>query len=285
MSRRKSRAVGLMVLAAVCLLGFIYFSMDRTMPLPAQTPRASKSPLPHPPYVFEQPPSVAPTARIGLILDDFGASRFNVERCLALPDGVAIAVIPHLPKSSAVARAAYDRGFEVFLHQPMEPRDFPKENPGRYGIYLWQTSEEMSHILLENMKSLGVPPAGVNNHMGSRATETEETMRSFFGIFPRHLIFLDSRTSSQSVAYRLAGAAGIRALKNNVFLDAVRDTSAIEKAFDQLLRQARSGGSAIGLGHADCSETILLLERRLPRLSEEGVRLVRLSAIAADKRL
>lgn len=226
--------------------------------------------------------SAAPVAaRIGLILDDFGINRINVDRCLALPNEIAIAVIPRLPQSEWVAREAHARGFDVFLHQPMEPHTYPKDNPGKYGIYRWQSPEEVEAILTGNISSLRVPISGVNNHMGSRATEEVPLMDAFFRAFPRNLIFLDSRTSSHSVAYEAARTHGVPALRNGVFLDAVMDRDQIERSFDQLVRQARSRGSAIGLGHVQSRLTLDVLEERLPRLAEWGVRLVRLGDLVA----
>ena len=210
------------------------------------------------------------------MVDDFGATWRLVDRFLALPPEIGIAVIPHLHESARVAREARARGFDVLLHQPMEPKEFPKENPGKYGIYLWQGREEVAAILNENIKSLGVPIAGVNNHMGSRATSHRPLMEAFFEAFPRGLVFLDSRTSSESVAYDVACAHGIPALKNNIFLDASPDPAEIERAFDQLLRQAQKRGAAVAIGHVHSTATLELLESRLPRLAAEGVRLVRL---------
>lgn len=219
-------------------------------------------------------------ARIGIILDDFGVNRHNVERCLGLPPEVAFAVIPHLPQSARIARAAHERGFDVFLHQPMEPHTFPRDNPGKYGIYLWQSTEEIVAILHANILSLGVSVAGVNNHMGSRATEDTRVMGDFFDAFPHSMIFLDSRTSEKSVAYDEAKTRGIVAIKNNVFLDHRPDTESVRREFDVLVNMARSRGFAVAIGHAAQDVTITVLEERLPALSDAGVRLVRLTDLA-----
>lgn len=263
--------------AVTCLLAVVFFS------LPSPPPIVPSVPTPAPPAPARVPasekthPVPAPAAaRIGLILDDFGAGWGNVERCLSLHRAVAIAVIPHLPASARVAREAHARGFDVFLHQPMEPHDFPKENPGKYGIYLWQSPEEVAAILRENISSLGVPVGGVNNHMGSRATEHAPLLNAFFDAFPRHTIFLDSRTSTESIAFDVARSRGITALRNNVFLDAAPDRPSIERSFDQLIRIAQKRGFAVAIGHVQIAETIAVLEDRLPRLSDSSVRLVRM---------
>ncbi len=280
---RPPRPAVVVLLAVCCLLALVYFllpSTSRHIIQPSTTP--AKSVVPSTPVhpTSASRPTPASAAAITIVLDDFGASWVDVDRCLALPNAVVIAVIPHLRDSVKVAREASARGFDVILHQPMEPHTFPKEDPGKYGVYTGQSAEEVSAILGENLSSLGIAPVGVNNHMGSKATESEETMRIFFDAFPRDLIFLDSRTSEKSVAYDVARSLGIRALKNNVFLDNVHDSEGIGKNFDMLIRMARSRGHALAIGHVYSSTLLDVLEARLPPLSESGVRLARLSEIA-----
>lgn len=284
------RSFGWILAAVTFVLAAIFFALFFRPQAAEHLRKVSPPPspvVPSPPPVFEPDlPEISRgssgAVRISLILDDFGSSWRNVDSCLALPNLIAIAVIPHLRDSARVAEAAKSRGFDVFLHQPMEPHNFPKENPGKYGIYLWQTKEEVAEILRGNLSSLGVTLTGVNNHTGSRATEERRLMEFFFDAFPRQLIFLDSRTSSNSVAYDVARSRGIRALKNNVFIDASFDRPSIEKSFDQLLRQARRDGSAIGIGHVQSHETIKMLEERLPALSVSGVSLVRLGELVPE---
>ncbi|MBI4179407.1 divergent polysaccharide deacetylase family protein [bacterium] len=275
----RSALVG--VTLATVLIGVLYYFFTVTPPVSRLSP-ARLPPLSHlsPEPEFEPPlPRLATDSpSIGIIIDDFGASRLFLDRWFALPNEIAVAVIPHLPSSRQVAREAYDRGFDVFLHQPMEPHGFPDENPGTYAVYIWQSDEEIAELIQNNIASLSVPVTGVNNHMGSRATEDRRAMAAFFDAFPRNLLFLDSRTTQNSVAYDIARAKGVRAMQNNVFLDAVPDSPAAAlKSFNLLLHIAKRRGFAVGLGHAYYAATLECLEAHLPHMADSGMHLTRLN--------
>lgn len=262
------RAVWIVMLIALAALGGAFFWIGGM---------ADPAAAPHPQAAQPRRALVLPAPRVGIIIDDFGENLNNVEGYLSLPTEVAFAVIPGLPRSQTVARMAYDKGFEVFLHQPMEPESFPADNPGPRGIYLKQSDEEIVQLLLENIMSLGVPLTGVNNHMGSRATEDKRVMNAVFSKFPETLIFLDSRTSQKSVAYSVSVQHGIRSLRNNIFLDADPSAESVQQAFDRTVAMAKRNGMAVGLGHVHYSTTLDALKRGLGTLEERGVTLMRLS--------
>ena len=87
----------------------------------------------------------------------------------------------------------------------------------------------------------------------------------------KRLLFLDSRTTPHSIAYELAQSLGVPSLRRDVFIDEVDDRAAIEAALWNLAAQASRTGRAIGIGH-DRINTLLALERVLPRLEQRGFR-------------
>src|SRR5690606_31671632 len=91
---------------------------------------------------------------------------------------------------------------------------------------------------------------GVNNHMGSRLTADAAAMRVVMDEIARHgLAFVDSRTTSRTVAEAVALERGIPAAGRDVFLDNDRDEAAITRQLDLALRIARKAGTAIAIGH------------------------------------
>jgi hypothetical protein len=99
---------------------------------------------------------------------------------------------------------------------------------------------------------LSVPGAvGVNNHEGSSLTENKEAMKFLMAeLKARDLLFLDSFTSSKSVAYATAKEFGLKAAKRDVFLDNESDNPAyIRNQLEELAELSKKHGSAIGIGH------------------------------------
>jgi polysaccharide deacetylase 2 family uncharacterized protein YibQ len=89
----------------------------------------------------------------------------------------------------------------------------------------------------------------------------------------RNLYFVDSLTTNRTAAPALAREMGIKCGRRKVFLDNYQDRSYIESQLQALTESARSKGGAIGVGHP-YAITAAVLREQLPRLEQEGIRLV-----------
>ena len=117
--------------------------------------------------------------------------------------------------------------------------------------------------------------------MGSLLSAEEGPMRPCWACSPaRGLFFLDSRTSAESVGYRLATGLGIPAAERQVFLDGDPSPEAIQAQFQRLLALARTRGSAIAIGHP-YPETLAALDTRSAQGEGRRVR-VRAGLLPAD---
>ena len=219
--------------------------------------------------VFDRDKPQSPRPRIALIIDDLGADPEAAEELLALDAPLVFSVLPHLKFSRSIAKDAAERGRVVMLHLPMEPKS-QKAKPGPGALLVKQGRDEILDVLRGDIAS--VPGAvGVNNHMGSRFTESgakapvvmEELKR-------RGLFFVDSRTTAGTVAYRTAVEKGVPAAERDVFLDNDRDVNAISENIMTLADLAIKKGFAIGIGHP-YPETIAALKASIPAVREMGV--------------
>lgn len=219
-----------------------------------------------------------PTPRVALIIDDIGYRWEQGLRAIHLPGAVAIAVLPHATHSVALARAAAGEGKEVVLHLPMQAME-ASEDPGPGALELDQTRSEFAAVLAGDLAA--VPFArGVNNHMGSLLTRHPGHMRWLMEELHARgaLFFVDSYTTAASLGLQVARENGVPALRRNVFLDGELTADAVEVQWRRLLAEARSHGSAIGIGHPH-AVTLALLERELPALAAEGLTLVTLTSL------
>jgi polysaccharide deacetylase 2 family uncharacterized protein YibQ len=236
------------------------------------TPTAAPSPT----------PTVRPTlppdrrGRLAILLDDAGQSLDLVDRAAQLPDAVAVAVLPFLPKSSETAAALYRAGHEVWLHLPMEATG--GENPGPGAVMVDMTPDEVRRTVHSALNS--VPHVvGVNNHMGSRATADLRTMTWVMQeLSSRNVAFLDSRTTVQTVAESAARAQGVPTGRRHVFLDNERSRPAIEAQLAEAEYRARADGEAVAIGHLNAA-MVEVLEAGLPGIGRRGIDLVRPSEL------
>jgi polysaccharide deacetylase 2 family uncharacterized protein YibQ len=211
-------------------------------------------------------------ANLAIILDDLGYDRAADDSLLALPFPITVSVIPHLPLSSEVAEEAHRRGDQVLLHLPMESES---QNVKQESVELrvGMSSQQVESVLAGMLET--VPhAAGVNNHEGSRATADSALMEELMpALRERGLFFIDSRTTTGTVAYEVAERSGVRAASRKVFLDDNPAKEAIEAQLNLAARDAVRDGSAIAIGHPHPA-TIAALAEMVPQLEERGVRLV-----------
>ncbi len=178
-------------------------------------------------------------------------------------------------------RRMSERRREIILHLPMEPRNYPEDDPGQGALMVGMKTAEIADLLTSDLKGYPVV-AGLNNHMGSAATSDPATMAALMQVLKkRDLFFLDSLTTSHSVAYAEARKVGLRALRNRTFLDYDQENPIHIKAnLGVLVQAARHSGMTVGIGHP-YPQTAAVLAREIPRLKKEGIRFVTLSEMLA----
>lgn len=223
---------------------------------------------------YSGPPSVA------IIIDDLGAETGIVDSLFALNIPVAFSILPHLKYSRSVALNARKMGQVVMLHLPMEPKS-ESMDPGQGALFVDFEDFLIIKRFEENLAStMGIE--GVNNHMGSRFTESEPKMRVVLEeIRKRGLFFIDSRTTAGTVAYKTALSMGVPAAERSVFLDNDREVEMIAVKIMELARKALNNGSAIGIGHP-YPETVEAMRKTIPQFESMGVRIVPVTAILSE---
>lgn len=244
---------------------------------PAATPHASPAPAPSPRHRATPVPAAEAGPRVAIIFDDAGGSLEDVEEIIAIGRPVTVAVLPGLAYSSEVARRAVAAGLEVLLHLPLEANaDNEKLGPGAVRVAM--SDEEIKTTVRAGLAS--VPGAiGVNNHMGSRGTADRRVMRAVLEVVrERRLMFVDSRTTADTVAESLAVEMGVPAARRHIFLDNTDDEEAIRREVQRLISLARTQGEAIAIGHAQRLTPRVVAQMR-DEFDRRGVRVVPLSTL------
>ena len=154
--------------------------------------------------------------RLALIIDDWGYDWAMADRFLSLDLPFTAAVLPGREKSQAQAALLRQRGHEVILHLPMEPID-PEIELDEGCITTSLDEAEIRRRVEQALASVG-EVAGVNNHMGSKASSDERVVRIVLEVIGEHgLYFVDSRTAPTSVIDRVAAEMGIPRLSARCF--------------------------------------------------------------------
>jgi len=216
--------------------------------------------------------------RIAIVIDDLGMDVKQAQEILSLPGKLTLAVMPGLMQSKKIAELARQSNHEVLIHVPMEYRNKNgKPAPGMLRSDM--TPMEFLTTVSDDVES--VPGAvGINNHEGSLLTENKEAMKFLMAeLKARNLMFLDSLTSANSVAYVTAREFGLKSAKRDVFLDNDSNNPAsIRKQLDELTGLARKNGKAIGIGHPHPA-TVDELRKWLTETDRQDVEIVPVSKL------
>jgi hypothetical protein len=164
------------------------------------------------------------------------------------------------------------------VHVPMEPRG--RDWPGPNALTSQLGPAELVSRLRSHLRSFG-GFVGVNNHMGSLLTTDAARMDILMAeLRQRDLLFLDSRTTSDSVAAREAERMHVPFAERDVFIDNDLDLPSVLRELAHAENIARRRGYAVAMGHPH-AVTIEALRRWLPALDSRGIALVPISAIVA----
>jgi len=227
----------------------------------------------------EMPAKPPAKYQAAIIIDDLGNSLSDMREICALGKPLTVSILPHSSFPQETAEIAHRAGLEVMLHVPTESLNHQEEDyPGEIIIRSGMAAQEIRKIMED---FLGRVPyvTGVNNHMGSKATQDEAVMREILGpIKDKGLFFLDSLTIDQSLAYGLAKSMGIPSARRNVFLDSIQEENAIKRMILNLFRLAQKQSPVVGIGHP-FPETLSALKQILPLAEKYRVELVFASQI------
>lgn len=218
-----------------------------------------------------------------LIIDDFGNKGSGTNEMLNLGVPITAAVMPFMPFSRADAKAANDADLEVILHLSMEPNQGKKEWLGPRGITCDLDSNDVKCIIYDALDEIQYA-VGINNHMGSKATQDKRIMQSILEVAKeKELFFVDSKTSPKSVVSETAKKLGVPCFSRDVFLDGTKDVNHIRKQVLKLGDVALKKGYAIGIGHVGVEggkPTAQAIASAYPILAKKGIRFITISQLA-----
>ncbi|MGN7355799.1 divergent polysaccharide deacetylase family protein [Paenibacillus sp. SAF-054] len=197
----------------------------------------------------EQSPANKGEKKVAVIIDDFGNGQGGTEEMLSMPIKLTVAIMPFLPTTRSDAELAHQKGHDVIVHMPMEPKQGNPKWLGPGAITANMSDEEVRRKVEEAIDN--VPYAiGMNNHMGSKITGDERIMSIVLKVCrERGLFFIDSKTNYHSVVGKLAVNMGMPPVANHIFLDDLHTTSHISKQLHAVEEFASTHDNCVTIGH------------------------------------
>ncbi|WP_375282547.1 divergent polysaccharide deacetylase family protein [Marinicauda pacifica] len=189
----------------------------------------------------------APT--IAVVIGGLGLNRaLTLEAIETLPGEVTLSFVPYARDLQAWVDRARADGHEVLIELPMEPFDYPNNDPGPHTL-LSDASEAENTRRLDWLLSRAAGYTGVINYLGARLGADAEALGHVFSVLETRglTVFHDGsgRRPALASAQEMSGAQ--LALVDRL-VDANPEASAIDNRLLELEALSLQNGTALGLG-------------------------------------
>ena len=186
--------------------------------------------------------------RIALVVSGLGINeQGSLDAIDQLPEAVTLGFAPYGRSLANIVMAARAAGHEVMLEIPLEPFDYPQNDPGPHTLLTGDAPRANLEKLFWLMARFG-GYFGVLNNMGARFTASAADFSPIMEeLGARGLGYLDDGSSNRSVAGQLAGANKVPFARVTLAVDANPSREAILSALASLETEALQSGAAIGI--------------------------------------
>ena len=212
--------------------------------------------------------------KVALVVGGLGlnaaATRAAIER---LPPEVTLSFVPYADGLQAWIDLARVNGHEVLLEIPMEPLDYPNNDPGPSTL-MANASRDETTKRLEWLLSRASGYFGVTNYLGGKFVTDDPAMNIFTGALRgRGLGFIDDGSAAHK------GMVGLPRASADAVVDEQLASDSIDHQLLALETNALQHGQALGAGFA-YPVTITQVTRWAQGLAGRGYQLAPASALA-----
>lgn len=231
---------------------------------------------------YARPWSGAHGTRIAIVVGGLGLSQTGTQRAIRqLPEEVTLAFAASGNSLQRWMQDARRGGHEILLQVPLEPFDYPSNNPGADTLLTAQPAAKNVENLHKAMAEI-TNYTGIMNYLGGRFLSNPNALEPVLrDIGKRGLLFLDDGSSAQSRSGTIAKALAVPHAFADIQLDSELNADAITRKLDELERIARRNGSAIGVASA-FDESVDAISAWSENAATRGIELVSVSALAND---
>ena len=177
-----------------------------------------------------------------------GAAK-TVDAILKLPAAVTLAFTPYGSDPVKLVERARTQRHEVLLQIPMEPYDYPDNDPGPQTLLTTLAPEQNVDRLYWHLSRFQ-GYAGIANFMGARFVATDTAMAPIVKEAAKRGLGYFDDGSARSVAATMSAAQAVPFAKADLAIDAVPTSGEIDRALTKLEEVAKERGFAVGTASA-----------------------------------
>ncbi|MEM6811865.1 MAG: divergent polysaccharide deacetylase family protein [Pseudomonadota bacterium] len=186
------------------------------------------------------------TPKLSFVVNNLGLSSIETEKIIDdLPATVSLAFSPYSPNLQALIKKARQDGHEVWLTLPLEPANYPLDDPGPLTLLrsasTQQNADRLARLLTAATSYVGFIP--IKNHIFDK--ETAKTSPAIKEIFERGLAVIDSKTGGSNFMKDLAARKNYPYASNNFWLDFNLTQLSMNRQLRKAMELSKAKGSTI----------------------------------------
>jgi len=215
--------------------------------------------------------------RVALVIGGLGLNAKTTREAIEqLPPDITLSFVPYAEGLQGWIDLARANGHEVLLETPMEPNDYPDNDPGPYTLMAaGKPQETLQRLQLLMSRATGY--FGLTNYLGSKFVATDSAMTLFSTeLRSRGLAFIDDGSAVKR-------GGGIPRASADAVVDDQLAGDAIDKQLLLLEATAMRNGQALGSGFA-YPLTLDEVAHWATTLSQRGYQLAPASAVMMVRR-
>ena len=270
-------ALGPVSMAPVPIKALVEYTRYGPLPKVADDGRA-------PSVVYARPHKLLPRAeqgrqaRIAILISGLGLSAVATHTAIQkLPGAVTLAFGPYGSNLQGWVRQARQVGHEVVLQIPLEPFDYPDNDPGPHTLLTsLPPNENVKRLKWLLARFTGY--MGITNAMGAKFTAAKDALRPILKeLKSRGLVYIDDGASPRSNAKDLSEELKLGFISSHVVIDSEQTRADIRKSLSRLETIAEERGIAIGVG-GSLPVTLEEIAEWAEKLKDRGIDLIPISA-------
>lgn len=215
--------------------------------------------------------------KIALVIGGLGLNARATQAAIeTLPGPITLSFVPYAEGLQGWIDMARAHGHEVLLETPMEPLDYPDNDPGPFTLMTDAPGPEIAKKL-DWVLSRATGYFGLTNYLGSRFLGDDHAYQAFAAAArSRGLGFIDDGSASRRTGGGLPRASAERVIDDQL------SQPAIDRQLQSLETSALDHGQALGAGFA-YPVTLDKVARWAESVEQRGYQLAPASALAQRK--
>jgi len=188
---------------------------------------------------------------IAIVVEGLGVGAAKTaDAIMKLPPAVTLAFTPYGADPTKLVERARAQRHEVLLQIPMEPFDYPDNDPGPQTLLTTLSVEQnLDRLYWHLSRFQGY--AGIANFMGARFVASDGVMQPIIReAAKRGLSYFDDGNTPRSAAAPLANGLAIPFAKADFTIDSVPTSVEIDRTLVKLETLAKERGAAVGVASA-----------------------------------